>query len=134
MYPGLIAETTPNRVAYVLARSGEQVTYAELDAGSNQAARLMRELGLREGDAIFVLAPTPVEFLRLLAIGYGELGFADFDSPPSEEDEPDNINGDFQRWVSTTFNVTIPDIGAEIVFPSHKRHTDFQNWINARCG
>ena len=87
-----------------------------------------------EGDAIFVLAPTPVEFLRLLAIGYGELGFADFDSPPSEEDEPDNINGDFQRWVSTTFNVTIPNIGAKIVSPSHKRHTDFQNWIYARCG
>jgi hypothetical protein len=87
-----------------------------------------------EGDHNLVLAPTPVDFLRLLAMGYGELGFADFDSPPSEEEEPDNINKDFQRWVTSTFDTTIPRVGASIVLPTDRKHRDFQEWINARCG
>ena len=87
-----------------------------------------------EGDHNLVLAQSPVDFLRLLAIGYGEIGFADFDSPPSEEGEPDNINPEFQHWVTSTFDTTIPDVGASIVLPADKKHKDFQDWIDARCG
>lgn len=87
-----------------------------------------------EGDAIYVLAPTPTEFLRLLAVGYGEIGFADLESPPSEEDEPENINAAFQQWVSDTFDVAIPAIGADIVAPEDGKHARLQSWINERCG
>ena len=86
-----------------------------------------------EGDEIYVLAPTTIDFLRLLAVGYGELGSAEFASPPSEEDEPDNINPAFQNWVSDTFDVAIPVNGADIVGPADSKHRKFQSWIDDRC-
>ena len=54
MYPGAIAEKTPDKIAYRMARSGEAVSYAELDARSNQVARALREIGLRPSDAIAI--------------------------------------------------------------------------------
>jgi len=87
-----------------------------------------------EGDAIYVLAPTPMDFLRLLAIGYDEIGFADFASPPTEEDLEENVNPTFQRWVSDTYGVTVPATGAEIVQPDADKHVHLQAWINQRCG
>jgi acyl-CoA synthetase (AMP-forming)/AMP-acid ligase II len=52
MYPRIHAEKTPDKPAVVMARSGETVTYAQLDARSNQAAQLFYGLGLRPGDHI----------------------------------------------------------------------------------
>ena len=87
-----------------------------------------------EGDAIYVLAPTPIEFLRLLAIGYDEIGFADIASPPTEEDRQENVNPVFQSWVAETYGVTIPANGAQIVQPDADKHAELQSWINERCG
>ncbi|NNE00270.1 MAG: hypothetical protein HKN47_23370 [Pirellulaceae bacterium] len=87
-----------------------------------------------EGDAIFVLASNPLEFLRLLAIGYDEIGFADLKSPPTQEDREENVNANFQRWVSDTYSVSIPDTGADIVQPDSQKHADLQAWIDERCG
>lgn len=52
MYPGTHAQTTPDKPAYVMAGSGEVVTYRQLDARSNQCAQLLRSLGLTTGDSI----------------------------------------------------------------------------------
>ena len=65
MYPGLIAEKNPDRIAYRMARSGETVSYAELDARSNQAARALREIGLRQGDAIAFCLENHPRFFEL---------------------------------------------------------------------
>ncbi|MGI9592315.1 MAG: AMP-binding protein, partial [Myxococcota bacterium] len=65
MYPGTIAEKTPDKVAYRMARSGEAVSYAELDARSNQGARALREIGLRQGDAIAFCLENHPRFLEL---------------------------------------------------------------------
>ena len=65
MYPRLIAEKTPDRTAYLMARSGHAVTYGELDARSNQAARLLREVGLREGDGIAFCLENHPRFFEL---------------------------------------------------------------------
>jgi long-chain acyl-CoA synthetase len=60
MYPGEIAQKQPDKIATLMARSGRATTYGELDARSNQGARLLRSLGLRQGDAIaFVLENHP---------------------------------------------------------------------------
>jgi long-chain acyl-CoA synthetase len=65
MYPGEIAQKTPERAAYVMARSGHSVTFGELDARSNQAARALRELGLRKGDAIALCLENHPRFFEL---------------------------------------------------------------------
>jgi long-chain acyl-CoA synthetase len=52
MHPAHHAKTHPDKAAFVMAYSGEVVTYGELDARSNQGAQLFRSLGLQTGDAI----------------------------------------------------------------------------------
>ncbi len=52
MHPATHAKTHPDKPAFIMAYSGEVVTYGELDARSNQGAQLFRALGLRTGDAI----------------------------------------------------------------------------------
>jgi acyl-CoA synthetase (AMP-forming)/AMP-acid ligase II len=49
------ATKSPERVAIVHAATGDTITYAELEARSNQAAQLFRSLGLHTGDHIAVV-------------------------------------------------------------------------------
>ena len=87
-----------------------------------------------EGDAIYVLAPSALKFLCLLAIGYDEVGFADLASPPTEEDREKNVNPEFQQWVAKTYGVSIPETGNAIVELESSKHTKLKEWINERCG
>ena len=87
-----------------------------------------------EGQNNFVLASTSIDFLRLLAIGYDEIGFADLDSSPMREDADANVNPRFQQWVSSTFKVTVPVTGSEIVQPARAENDDFQKWVNDHIG
>lgn len=88
-----------------------------------------------EGDALLVLAPTALEFLRLLAIGYGELGYAELDKPATEEEEAaEQIHPKFQQWVRDTFGVSVPETGVEIVAPGSAAHAIFAAWVDERCG
>ncbi len=59
-----------------------------------------------------VLTDNAVDFLRLLAIGYDEICWGEFDIPPAD-DVP--LNTKFRNWVETTFSTTIPKLGNEIV-------------------
>jgi long-chain acyl-CoA synthetase len=52
MWPGAHAARTPDKPAYIIAESGEVVTYAELDARSNRLAQFFAARGLRFGDHI----------------------------------------------------------------------------------
>ena len=52
MHPGTHAATHPDKVAYTMEPSGVSVTYAELEARSNQLAHLFRDLGLVRGDHV----------------------------------------------------------------------------------
>ena len=47
MYPGPYAQKFADRPAFIMATSGETVTYAELEARSNQLAHLLRGQGLQ---------------------------------------------------------------------------------------
>jgi long-chain acyl-CoA synthetase len=47
MYPGRIAKEQPDRPAFVMAATGEAVTYGELDRRSNRLAHLLRAQGLQ---------------------------------------------------------------------------------------
>lgn len=54
MHPAHHAKTHPDRAAYIMASSGETVTYRQLDERSNQGAHLFRGLGLKPGDVIAI--------------------------------------------------------------------------------
>ena len=54
MHPATHAKTHPDRAAYIMAGSGETVTYRQLDERSNQGAHLFRSLGLKTGDVIAI--------------------------------------------------------------------------------
>ncbi|BCW90073.1 Long-chain-fatty-acid--CoA ligase FadD13 [Alphaproteobacteria bacterium SO-S41] len=64
-HPSIFAQSTPDKIAFVMAGSGEQMTYAELNARSNQGAQLFRALGLKTGDAIAVFMENNVHYLPL---------------------------------------------------------------------
>jgi len=51
-YPGAYVEQRGDHPAYVMAATGETVTYRELHARANQIAHLFRGLGLRPGDHV----------------------------------------------------------------------------------
>ncbi len=52
MHPSIHAKNTPDKPAYIMAASGETVTYRQLDERSNQIANLLRSIGLKPGDAV----------------------------------------------------------------------------------
>jgi acyl-CoA synthetase (AMP-forming)/AMP-acid ligase II len=55
MHPSHHARTTPDRPAYIMAATGRQVSYAELESRSNRLAHFWRSLGLKPGDTIAFL-------------------------------------------------------------------------------
>jgi len=55
MHPYQHAKTHPDRLALVVADTGERLTYRELDEATNRAAHLFRRLGLKPGDAVGLL-------------------------------------------------------------------------------
>jgi len=65
MYPGTHAETNPDKAAYVMARSGEVVTYKELDERSNRLANLFRSAGLQRGDHIALMMENHPRFFEI---------------------------------------------------------------------
>lgn len=66
MYPGAHARTTPDKPAYVMAGSGEVVTYRELDERSNRCAHLFRSLGMQQGDHIALCLENHPRFFEIV--------------------------------------------------------------------
>src|SRR5580658_7077382 len=67
MYPGQHAVTRPERPAFIMAESGESVTYAELDARSNRLAHLLRATGLRRLDHYAIFMENNARFVECCA-------------------------------------------------------------------
>jgi hypothetical protein len=104
------------------------------DAGRQKIVHLGSGSG---STLVCVLADNPVDFLRLIAIGYDEICWSEnFSRPPSQADgflvHP---HAQFQDWVSRTFHVTIPGTASEIVkHPSLMGDVDpkdeFAQWVD----
>ena len=69
MYPGLHAVTRADQPAFVMAGSGESVTYAELEARSNRLAHLLRSLGLGRLDHYAIFTENNVRHIECCAAG-----------------------------------------------------------------
>ena len=65
MYPGVHAATSPDKVALIMAGSGETFTYAQLDTDANRVSRVFREAGLSPGDHVAWCLENHRNFLAL---------------------------------------------------------------------
>lgn len=61
MFPGTHAVTMPDKPAVIMAGTGRQMTYRELDDSSRQLAVALRDLGLVTGDVIAMLSDNAAE-------------------------------------------------------------------------
>ncbi len=66
MYPQVHAESTPDKPAYIMAESGEVVTFQQLNDRSNRTAQLFRSLGLKEGDCIAMMMENNARFFEIV--------------------------------------------------------------------
>ncbi len=64
-YPSHHALRTPEKVAFTMCATGETVTFAQLDARSNQGAHAFRQLGITAGEHITILMENRREFLEI---------------------------------------------------------------------
>src|SRR5947209_14016204 len=69
MYTGTHAHLRPLQPAFIMAESGETVSYAELEARSNRLAHLLRKLGLRRLDHYAVFMENNSRYLETCAAG-----------------------------------------------------------------
>jgi long-chain acyl-CoA synthetase len=65
-FPGDHAATNPDRAAYIMASTGEVVTYARLDDGANRLARVFHDAGLRPGDHIALCLENNARYLEVV--------------------------------------------------------------------
>ena len=65
LFPTQFSTPRPDKVAYRMVRSGECVTFRELDARANRAAHLFRACGVGTGDHIVVLMENNRQFLEV---------------------------------------------------------------------
>jgi len=66
MWPGAIAKEHPDKPAYIMAASGQVVTYRELDERSNRLAQLLHAAGLRFGDSIAICMENHPRYLEVV--------------------------------------------------------------------
>jgi long-chain acyl-CoA synthetase len=66
MHPSVHAQATPDKPAYIMAGTGETVSYRQLDERSNQTAHLFRILGLKAGDGVAFFIDNHPRYYELL--------------------------------------------------------------------
>ena len=66
MHPSHHAKTDPDKPAYIMAASGETVTYGQLEARSNKGAHWLRSLGVQAGDGVAFFMENSPRYYELL--------------------------------------------------------------------
>lgn len=66
MHPRQFASQTPHKAAYIMASTGEEVTYAELETRANQVAHWLRSKGIVAGDVVALMAENHPRFYELI--------------------------------------------------------------------
>ncbi|MEM7537430.1 MAG: AMP-binding protein [Chloroflexota bacterium] len=65
-HPRDFAQSTPDKAVFVMAQSGEIVTYQQLEERANQIAHLFRKLGLQSGDHIGLMMENNRYFFEIV--------------------------------------------------------------------
>src|ERR1700712_1820817 len=66
MYPGVHAATHPDKAAVIMGRTGERVTYQQLNDRSLRLAQLLHSAGLRRGDNVALCAENHPRYFEVL--------------------------------------------------------------------
>lgn len=66
MHPGAHAATRPDHPAVVMGRSGEVISYRQLDERSNQLARLWADAGLTRGDHVAIFSENQSRYFEVM--------------------------------------------------------------------
>ncbi|MEK9774715.1 MAG: AMP-binding protein, partial [Quisquiliibacterium sp.] len=69
MYPGKHAVDHPDRPAFIMANSGESVSYAQLESRANQLAQLLRAQGLKRLDHYAIFMENNARYLESCSAG-----------------------------------------------------------------
>jgi len=64
-HPSYHATVRPQKIAYLMADTGEALTFAELDSASNRCAHFLRSAGLRPADHIALLIENSLDFFKV---------------------------------------------------------------------
>jgi len=65
MHPSHFAKSHPDKAAYIMAGSGETVTFKQLEERSNQIAHAFRDAGLSVGDTIALFAENSPRYFEI---------------------------------------------------------------------
>jgi hypothetical protein len=124
----------------VFARTGGDGSHVALwidDQGRQQIVRLGSE------GRVGILTATPLDFLRLLAIGYEEISGDCLEAPgepPDHQDgDRDPINEAYRSWLTGRYGVTIPRTASEVMndIPEALGKTSrdpFWHWVRRHQG
>ena len=69
MYPGTHAKPRADQPAFIMAQSGERVTYAELDARTNRLAHFLRSRGLKRLDHYSIFMENNARYIECCGAG-----------------------------------------------------------------
>ena len=69
MYPGAYAQQYPDRAAFVMASTGESVSYREFEERANRLAHVLRDAGLQRLDHCAIYMENNVRYLEACAAG-----------------------------------------------------------------
>lgn len=134
-----------------IARTGGDGSWAALWRDDGGAVRVVHLPSGSGSTMLCTLADDPVDFLRLVAIGYEELCWPDLYAVTPEaafanaamDQDPSTAARGFvppaclREWVEDTFGLTVPRIGAELVPRRFEmgedgaEHDPFVRWLAA---
>jgi long-chain acyl-CoA synthetase len=66
MYPGRYAAETPDKIAAVMAGTGETLSYGQLERRSVQLSHVLHDLGLRPGDGVALLTENSLRAFEVI--------------------------------------------------------------------
>src|SRR6202521_6012860 len=69
MYPGTHAKPKADQPAFIMAHSGETVTYAELEARTNRLAHFLRNRGLKRLDHYAIFMENNARYIECCGAG-----------------------------------------------------------------
>ena len=125
----------------VFAKTGGDGSMAAFWLADDGTQKIVH-LGSGSGSVtLCILAEDPVDFLRLLAIGYDEICWGDaYPQPPNASGEfIVQPNVPYRAWVEENFQVTIPALATEIVrYPAsmddESSEDAFWQWVKKHVG
>ena len=65
-HPRYHAQETPDKAAYIMAKTGKVVTYRQLEERANRCSQFFRAIGLRPKDHIAILMENNMEYLEIV--------------------------------------------------------------------